>query len=189
MAIQSLTALATSLGKASSSATDFSSDVDKSNQTFDSVINDYTAMIARNRNLDGSLTELGQRMYEEAMNAIESYYNSPSQYTSQSNSGYDHNQIVIDRTWASLDEGNEVPALAGGTPLVRKAGIAWVDQGERVLTADQNKAYSGAGAPITIGAINNNIYGITDPAGFSRIAGNYIRQEVNQLSSRIRTMN
>lgn len=39
--------------------------------------------------------------------------------------------------------GGFVPALAGGTPLVRREGYAYLHEGERVLTREQNRGYGG----------------------------------------------
>ncbi len=63
-----------------------------------------------------------------------------------------------------------VPVMAGGTPYVRKAGYAWVDPGERVMTADQNRAYSGGGkqSSVSFGDIKISIQGVNDVEEIAR---------------------
>lgn len=73
-----------------------------------------------------------------------------------------------------------MPVLAGGTPYVRKGGYAWVDPGEGVLTAGQNKAYSGGsgGKQVTISPnITMHVNGVTDPNELAR----QVLKPLNQL--------
>lgn len=60
--------------------------------------------------------------------------------------------------------GGFVPALASGTPFVKRAGLAHIDYGERVLTREQNRAYGGGMT------VNVNVTGPVDRSSASQIA-------------------
>jgi hypothetical protein len=81
---------------------------------------------------------------------------------------------------ATVAPAENAPVLAGGTPYVRKGGYAWVDPGERVMTADQNKSYGGGsgGKQVTINpTITMNVNGVTDPNELAR----QVLKPLNQL--------
>lgn len=62
--------------------------------------------------------------------------------------------------------GGMVPALAGGTPMVRREGLAYLHPGERVLTREENRSYS-RGSAIEV---HNHFYGRVDRASVDQAA-------------------
>ncbi len=64
----------------------------------------------------------------------------------------------------------DFPVTAVGTPYVRRSGLAWIDQGERVMTADQNKSYSGGsgGKTLSFSFGDIHVHGTNDPGEIAR---------------------
>jgi hypothetical protein len=131
--------------------------------TMDNITDEYLRMIARNRNLDGSLTDLGERIFDAANRAIDTV------------SGTNRSMLEDLNYNISSWGGTE---YASGTSYVPKTGIYKLHQGEAVVPSADN---NGRNISIDLGGITVN--GASNPEEIARQIVKPLQRELLRLNA------